>query len=274
MRRPGCDRRPARSRTRTRAAPALRRAVRAAVAGSPRSRRRGSRRSAQASRSSVVAMLAILRPPMSSRPATPSLIYRSPLVYGLAMAVLYGRYYRARSRSVAALVAPGASVLELCCGPGTLYLGHLRAKGVRYRGLDLNPVFVDAAAPARRRRRGGRRGRRRAAPARGRRPHPGQPLPLPPRRAPADRPHARRRAADGDRQRAGAQPGHEPAAAGRPAGRGERVARATATTQTASPKQALDALMAGYGDACVESRRIPGGRDKIYVLRGTADADL
>ena len=60
------------------------------------------------------------------------------------MAVLYGRYYRARSRSVAELVPRGASVLELCCGPGTLYLGHLRAKGVRYRGLDLNPAFVAA----------------------------------------------------------------------------------------------------------------------------------
>ena len=87
-------------------------------------------------------MLALLASPMSSRPANPSLIYRSPLVYGLAMAVLYGRYYRARTRSVAALVPPGASVLELCCGPGTLYLGYLRAKDVRYRGLDLNPVFV------------------------------------------------------------------------------------------------------------------------------------
>src|SRR5205814_3051598 len=54
----------------------------------------------------------------------------------------YGRYYRARTRSVAALVPPGASVLELCCGPGTIYLGYLRAKHVRYSGLDLNPIFV------------------------------------------------------------------------------------------------------------------------------------
>jgi hypothetical protein len=34
----------------------------------------------------------------------------------------------------------------------------------------------------------------------------------------------------------------------------------------------LDALMASYGDAVRDRRLISGGRDKIYVLRGLAEA--
>ena len=34
----------------------------------------------------------------------------------------------------------------------------------------------------------------------------------------------------------------------------------------------LDALMASYGDAVRDRRLISGGRDKIYVLRGSAEA--
>ena len=207
-----------------------------------------------------------------SRPATPSLIYRSPLVYGLAMAVLYGRYYRARSRSVAALV-PRRERPRALLRPRHAVPGLPEDQGRALPRPRSQPGVRRAAAPARRRRRGGRRGRRRAAPARGHRPHPGQPLPLPPRRAPADRPHARRRAADGDRQRAGAQPGHS---------RRPLVARLAGASVSPGDRHhsdrfteaSLDALMAGYGDGVCESRLIPGGRDKIYVLRGTADADL
>ena len=221
----------------------------------------------------MVAILALLRPPMSSRPATPSLIYRSPLVYGLAMAVLYGRYYRARSRSVAALVAPGADVLELCCGPGTLYLGYLKAKGVRYRGLDLNPVFVarlrrlgvaaevaDVGAP--------------------------EPLPtadivliqaslyhfLPDARPLIDRMRAAARrtviVSEPVRNLATSRLTLVARLAGASASPGDRHHSERFT------EASLDALMAGYGDGVCESRLIPGGRDKIYLLRGTADADL
>lgn len=58
------------------------------------------------------------------------------------MRVLYGRHYAARLRAVAEQVAPGASVLELCCGPGTLYTRHLRARAGSYVGLDVNERFV------------------------------------------------------------------------------------------------------------------------------------
>jgi SAM-dependent methyltransferase len=71
-----------------------------------------------------------------------SLIYRSAGGYELLMRVLYGRHYADRLRLVAAQVPDGASVLELCCGPGTLYRRHLRGRTGAYTGLDVNPSFV------------------------------------------------------------------------------------------------------------------------------------
>jgi SAM-dependent methyltransferase len=71
-----------------------------------------------------------------------SLVYRSALGYELLMRALYGRHYAARMRAVAEQVPPGASVLELCCGPGTLYLRHLRGRCSGYVGIDVNPRFV------------------------------------------------------------------------------------------------------------------------------------
>lgn len=72
-----------------------------------------------------------------------SLIYRSALGYELLMRVLYGRHYAARMRAVADQVPDGASVLECCCGPGTLYLRHLRGRTAGYVGLDVNAGFVE-----------------------------------------------------------------------------------------------------------------------------------
>ena len=71
-----------------------------------------------------------------------SLIYRSARGYELLMRVLYGRHYRDRMRVVAEEVPEGSSVLELCCGPGTLYRRHLRARTSAYIGLDFNEGFV------------------------------------------------------------------------------------------------------------------------------------
>ena len=78
-----------------------------------------------------------------------SLVYRSAAGYELLMRVLYGRHYAARMRAVADEVPAGASVLECCCGPGTLYQRHLRGRVGEYVGVDVNPRFV-----ARLRRRG------------------------------------------------------------------------------------------------------------------------
>jgi hypothetical protein len=60
------------------------------------------------------------------------------------MRALYGRHYEDRMRAVSDEVPPGASVLELCCGPGTLYQRHLRTRVGTYTGLDLNERFVKA----------------------------------------------------------------------------------------------------------------------------------
>lgn len=72
-----------------------------------------------------------------------SLIYRSATGYELLMRALYGRHYPARMRAVAAQVPDGASVLELCCGPGTLYKRYLQGRIGGYIGLDLNDGFVE-----------------------------------------------------------------------------------------------------------------------------------
>lgn len=75
---------------------------------------------------------------------TTSLVYRSARGYELLMRALYGRHYAARMRAVAEQVPPGASVLELCCGPGTLYSRYLSDRGGDYIGVDVNDGFVDA----------------------------------------------------------------------------------------------------------------------------------
>jgi SAM-dependent methyltransferase len=73
-----------------------------------------------------------------------SLIYRSAVGYELLMRALYGRHYADRMRAVATEVPPGSSVLELCCGPATLYRRCLRGRTSGYVGLDVNPGFVAA----------------------------------------------------------------------------------------------------------------------------------
>ncbi len=73
-----------------------------------------------------------------------SLIYRSAVGYELLMRALYGRHYADRMRAIATEVPPGSSVLELCCGPATLYRRFLRGRTSHYLGLDVNPGFVAA----------------------------------------------------------------------------------------------------------------------------------
>jgi len=71
-----------------------------------------------------------------------SLVYRSAAGYELLMRALYGRHYATRMRVVAERVRPGASVLELCPGPGALYERHLRGRAGVYTGVDVNDRFV------------------------------------------------------------------------------------------------------------------------------------
>lgn len=71
-----------------------------------------------------------------------SLIYRTGPGYELAMRVLYGRHYDSRYRTIADLISAESSVLDVCCGPATLFTRYLKQKGIRYKGLDINSVFI------------------------------------------------------------------------------------------------------------------------------------
>jgi SAM-dependent methyltransferase len=75
-----------------------------------------------------------------------SIIYSNASVYETVMRALYGSGYSDRFRSVADLIEEGSSVLDVCCGPGTLFHRYLKAKRVRYTGLDINPHFVERLA--------------------------------------------------------------------------------------------------------------------------------
>ncbi|WP_280386480.1 class I SAM-dependent methyltransferase [Nocardia wallacei] len=71
-----------------------------------------------------------------------SLVYRNATVYELLMRGLYGRHYGARYRAVAEQIPDGADVVDVCCGPATLYTRYLRGRSGSYTGLDLNAGFI------------------------------------------------------------------------------------------------------------------------------------
>jgi SAM-dependent methyltransferase len=195
-----------------------------------------------------------------------SFVYRSETVYGLTMWALYGRHYGARDRVVAELVPPGAELLDVCCGPATLYRRRLREKGVRYRGLDLNPRFVvrlralgiradvwDAAEPA-------------ALP----------PADIVTMQAslyhflPDPRPVLERMLAAARDVVIVSEPVRNlsdsrfaPLAA-----IGRQATRVGDGGAQRFDEPHLDALMGRYSDAVRERFLIPGGREKVYVLRG------
>ena len=72
-----------------------------------------------------------------------SLIYRNAGLYEAVMVALYGRHYGSRYRAIADLIEAESSVLDLCCGPAVLYRRYLRAKAVRYTGLDVSEPFIE-----------------------------------------------------------------------------------------------------------------------------------
>jgi len=72
-----------------------------------------------------------------------SIIYKSPLLYEAFLMIRYRGEYRERSGAIAALIPERSSVVDVCCGPATLYFSHLKSKQVSYVGLDINRGFVD-----------------------------------------------------------------------------------------------------------------------------------
>jgi len=197
---------------------------------------------------------------------TTSLVYKSCLLYELAMRLLYGRHYPARYYAVAALVPEGASVLDLCCGPATLYHRYLRHKGVRYTGLDVNEKFVRRLARA------GARGQ--VWDLRSDRPLPPADhvimqaslyhfLPDP------DRIIDRMLAAAGERVIV-SEPVRNLASSENPVIRllGRRAADpGVGGGEQRFTEASLGELMARYRDRLVKEFPIPGGRERVYVLR-------
>jgi len=195
-----------------------------------------------------------------------SLVYRSALGYELVMRLLYGAHYGERMRAVAELVPPGSSVLELCCGPGTLQRRHLEERAGAYVGIDINPRFV-----AQLRRRGVDARRVDLA-------EDDPPLPdadvvmmqaslyqfLPD----AGRIVERMLAAAGDRVII-AEPIRNLASSRLPlVGRLGRRGTDPGVGQAAHrfTEESLDALLGAYRDRVIEAFKIPGNREKVYVL--------
>jgi hypothetical protein len=198
-----------------------------------------------------------------------SLIYRSAIGYELVMRALYGRHYSSRLAAIAGEVPTGATVLELCCGPATLYRRRLRGHVSGYVGIDVNPGFVSML-------------RRRGIDARQLDlASPGCELP------PADvviiqaslyhfLPHAERivdRMLAAARQRViVSEPVRNLASSGMPIVRliGRRAADpGTGGHATRFDERSLGALMDGYRGRVVKSFAIPGGRERVFVLSAT-----
>jgi SAM-dependent methyltransferase len=197
-------------------------------------------------------------------PGRPGLVYRSAVVYESVMRLLYGRHYGARQRAVAALIPDGASLLELCCGPGTLYRRRLAAKQVRYLGLDINADFV------RRVKRSGGKAQRWDVRA---------PDPLPAAEfvlmqaslyhfMDGARPLIGRMIAAAGRKVILAEPVHN--VARRPGLAGALAARLTDPGTGPQPHRydeaSLDAAFEPFAALVEERRLLSGGREKLYVL--------
>jgi SAM-dependent methyltransferase len=73
-----------------------------------------------------------------------SIIYRFSWLYEAVMMALYWGNYKERSKALATLIPEGASVLDVCCGPASLYFDYLQFKRVAYTGLDINDRFVQS----------------------------------------------------------------------------------------------------------------------------------
>jgi SAM-dependent methyltransferase len=184
------------------------------------------------------------------------------------MRVLYGRYYGARDAAVAAHIPDGASVLELCCGPGRLHERELRGRIGAYVALDSSARFV-----ARLRRRGIDA---RAADV--------ATVALPPADVvvmqaslyhfrPDAEPMVRRRRAAARSRVVIAEPVRN-LAASRVGAIARLASGASATARGAQARrfdaESLRALMARFGDAVLFGGEVPGGREHVYVLAGAA----
>jgi SAM-dependent methyltransferase len=194
-----------------------------------------------------------------------SLIYKNALLYELTMLVLYGRHYSSRFRAVADLIPEGASVLDLCCGPATLYQRHLRHKAVRYTGLDLNAKFIRQLIHA--------GGQGRVWDLRGDEPLPAADYVIMQASLyhflPDPRPMVDRMLQAAGKQVIVAEPIRNLASSNLPLLK--RLARrhtdpGSGAAASRFTEELLDQFFAPYGGRVRQAFLIPGGREKVYVL--------
>lgn len=69
------------------------------------------------------------------------LVYGHPLTYRLIEKLIYGRSYRSHYEALAREIG-NSTLLELCCGDCQIVDFY---QGQSYRGVDINPVFVNHA---------------------------------------------------------------------------------------------------------------------------------
>ena len=72
-----------------------------------------------------------------------SVIYKFSWLYEAFILARYRGEYSERSEALARLIPKRSSVVDLCCGPATLYFRHLRHQEVSYTGLDINRSFIE-----------------------------------------------------------------------------------------------------------------------------------
>jgi SAM-dependent methyltransferase len=197
------------------------------------------------------------------------LIYKSSVLYDLVNLLLYGRHYHTRYQVIAQLIPPNASVVDLCCGPATLYHRFLRSKGVQYTGLDLSPHFVD------RLQKGGGQGMIWDV---------GSTRPLPPADyviiqgalyffLPDPSPLIERMLAAANEAVIVAEAIRNLSTSAIPGFSALAKKLAGAVKDSGAVRlteESLDRLFAGYAPAAKCTFKIPGGRDKVYVLRKAA----
>lgn len=70
-----------------------------------------------------------------------SLVYRNPRLYRGILRLLYGDDLARRERVVRRMIPKGALVVDVACGDAGI---ARRLSDVRYVGVDVSPIFVDA----------------------------------------------------------------------------------------------------------------------------------
>ena len=70
-----------------------------------------------------------------------SLVYRDPRLYRGILRLLYGSDLARRERVVRRMIRKGSVVIDVACGDAGI---ARRLKDVRYVGVDVSPVFIDA----------------------------------------------------------------------------------------------------------------------------------